>query len=169
VAADARGRIYACDQADGRCQAFDPDGRFLFAFADDWRPPEWAPPAPDAPPDDGRPRALCSGAGTFGLRLSSSPAPLARDEPATLQVELTRGCAKDAPAWTDGVELRVSGWMPRHGHGLATQARVLPAGPGRFRVEGLRLHMSGLWELHFDLFRERGAAIERAQWELELP
>ncbi len=170
VAVDARGRVYVCDQADDRCQAFSPEGAFLFAFADDLEPPEWAAPAPDASRDDGTARVLCSGAGRYGLRLAGRDAPLPRNEPFDLQLELTRGCAADAPVALEGdVELRFEAFMPRHRHGLVTQPRVRALGAGRFVLEGVLLHMAGLWELHFDLWRERGRDVERAQWDVELP
>ncbi len=169
IAVDARGRVYVCDQADERCQAFTPEGRYLFAFADDWRPPEWSAPAPDAPRDAARPHVLCSGAGTYGLRLVSAPAPVPLNEPFDLRLELTDGCAAGAPVAGDDVELRLEAWMPRHRHGLVTQPRVRALGAGRFAVEGVLLHMAGLWELHFDLWRDAGRSVERAQWDLELP
>ncbi len=37
--------------------------------------------------------------------------------------------------------------MPAHGHGLADQPRLRPLGPRWFRVEGVRFHMSGAWQL----------------------
>lgn len=164
VAVDGRGRVYVCDQADDRCQAFSADGRFLGAFADAWRPPEWtAPPAP-ARPDAGGTHALCSGAGAFGLRVTTDPSPVPLNQPFDLLVGVSRGCSAGAPA--EGVELRVDGWMPEHRHGMTTQPRVTPVAPGRWRVEGALLHMAGLWELHFDLWRD--TLIERAQWELEI-
>ncbi len=165
IAVDARGRVYVCDQADSRCQAFAPDGQFLFGFADDWQAPEWSPPVASAAPDAGGERVLCSGAGSFGVRLTSAPESLAPGEAVELRVELTHGCGAGRPP-AEGVELRVSGLMPAHRHGLPSAPRVRPLGRARFAVEGLRLHMPGRWELHFDLWR--GTRVERAQWDLEL-
>ncbi|MEZ4299827.1 MAG: hypothetical protein R3B70_33065 [Polyangiaceae bacterium] len=39
--------------------------------------------------------------------------------------------------------------MPAHDHGMQTKHRVEPAGGGRFRITGMKMHMRGLWELHF--------------------
>jgi len=58
------------------------------------------------------------------------------------------------------VELAVDADMPEHGHGLVARPRVRRTESGRFEVEGLLLHMPGLWELYFDVTRE--GATERA-------
>lgn len=49
-------------------------------------------------------------------------------------------------------QLTLSGGMPAHNHGLpsAPRVRALPE-PGRYRVEGLRFHMPGDWELLLDI------------------
>jgi hypothetical protein len=48
----------------------------------------------------------------------------------------------------DGAELQVSGGMPAHDHGLPTRPRVTtPLGGGDYRLEGLRFHMNGAWEI----------------------
>ena len=48
----------------------------------------------------------------------------------------------------DDVELQVDGGMPDHDHGLPTRPQVTAArGNGEFRVDGLRFHMHGRWEL----------------------
>ncbi len=59
--------------------------------------------------------------------------------------------------WPDGravAEARVqaSGGMPEHDHGLPTQPRVAAGGrPGAYRVQGVRFHMPGRWQLVFDV------------------
>lgn len=50
-----------------------------------------------------------------------------------------------------GPQVRVRGWMPDHGHGLVRTPLVTDLGDGRHRVEGLLLHMRGLWQLFFDV------------------
>ncbi len=48
----------------------------------------------------------------------------------------------------EGAELEVSGGMPDHNHGLPTRPRVMSEfDGGRYRVEGMRFHMSGYWEI----------------------
>ena len=50
-----------------------------------------------------------------------------------------------------GPQVRVRGWMPDHGHGLVRTPLVTNLEDGRHRVEGLLLHMRGLWQLFFDV------------------
>ena len=48
----------------------------------------------------------------------------------------------------DDAEITVDGGMPAHNHGLPTQPRVTQnLGEGRYKVEGLRFHMQGHWEM----------------------
>jgi hypothetical protein len=79
----------------------------------------------------------------------------------TLDVELRR----DGRPF-EGVQLAVSAWMPDHGHGTNLDPATTELGAGRYRVEGVLLHMPGLWELFFDVVHEGRAA--RAGFELEL-
>lgn len=45
-------------------------------------------------------------------------------------------------------QVRVEGGMPAHNHGLPTLPVVTPTStPGRYRIEGMRFHMQGEWEL----------------------
>ena len=48
-------------------------------------------------------------------------------------------------------EIVLDAQMPAHGHGMNYRPTVTPAGPGRFRITGLMLHMAGTWRLTFDL------------------
>ena len=41
--------------------------------------------------------------------------------------------------------------MPDHGHGMTVKTKVQPAGEGRFRVEGVLLHMRGRWVMSVDI------------------
>lgn len=48
----------------------------------------------------------------------------------------------------DRLALEISADMPAHGHGLLTAPQVRPGdAPGRYRVEGMRFHMPGYWEI----------------------
>jgi hypothetical protein len=63
---------------------------------------------------------------------------LAVSKPFTLRVAL-------CPARAELV--RVDATMPEHRHGMNYRARLVPAGDGRWRVDGLVWHMPGRWEL----------------------
>lgn len=45
----------------------------------------------------------------------------------------------------------VDATMPEHGHGMNYAARLQAVSGGRWRAEGLLWHMSGRWELRFDV------------------
>ena len=46
----------------------------------------------------------------------------------------------------------VAGGMPAHDHGLPTRPRVTnELGHGRYRLEGLRFHMHGVWEVSIEI------------------
>jgi len=52
----------------------------------------------------------------------------------------------------DDAALSVSGGMPLHDHGLPTAPRATALGDdGRYRIEGLRFHMGGEWELDIEI------------------
>ena len=45
-------------------------------------------------------------------------------------------------------EISVLGGMPLHDHGMPTRPRVTEyLGDGRYRLEGMRFHMNGRWEV----------------------
>ena len=55
---------------------------------------------------------------------------------------------------TSGATLRlvaVDAFMPGHGHGTNYRTEVRPSGGGRYRAEGLLLHMPGRWQILFDI------------------
>ena len=48
----------------------------------------------------------------------------------------------------EGADIEVDGGMPAHNHGLPTQPRVTEdLGDGYYRLDGVRFHMSGDWEM----------------------
>lgn len=49
-----------------------------------------------------------------------------------------------------GAVIEADGGMPEHDHGLPTRPRVTEElGNGDYRVEGLRFHMGGKWQITF--------------------
>ena len=52
----------------------------------------------------------------------------------------------------EGATLSIDGGMPEHNHGLPTAPRVVAElGDGDYRIEGLRFHMSGFWEIRISI------------------
>ncbi len=48
----------------------------------------------------------------------------------------------------EGADIEVDGGMPAHDHGLPTRPRVTEdLGDGYYRLDGVRFHMSGYWEM----------------------
>ena len=69
-------------------------------------------------------------------------------------------CAK--PGNPTPESLKVDAWMPEHRHGMNYAPEVKPLGPGRWRAEGLMLHMPGKWEFVFEV-RAAGKSDRMAQ------
>jgi hypothetical protein len=68
---------------------------------------------------------------------------------------VTLKTAEGAPV--EGARIAVDGGMPDHGHGLPTSPQVTTyLGGGRYRVEGVKFNMSGLWELKFAIAAPQG-------------
>jgi hypothetical protein len=101
--------------------------------------------------------------GSWRLRWSSSSWPLPFGEPCDLLVEVEPRGGGPAP---QDVELRVDAGMPQHGHGILRRAEVKTTGPGRFRIEGLYLHMPGAWTVYLDVGHE--GVFERSEIRLEV-
>lgn len=54
----------------------------------------------------------------------------------------------------DNARVELSADMPAHGHGLLASPQVSAgSAPGRYRVEGLRFHMPGHWEIKVQVSR----------------
>jgi hypothetical protein len=55
-------------------------------------------------------------------------------------------------------QVHVDATMPEHKHGMNYRASISSQGHGRYRAEGLMLHMPGRWELLFELRGDAGTA-----------
>lgn len=63
--------------------------------------------------------------------------------------------------------ISVDGGMPAHNHGLSTRPQVTAyLGDGRYRLEGVRFHMNGEWELRLRI--EHNGVPYRATFTLTL-
>jgi hypothetical protein len=85
-----------------------------------------------------------SARGLFTVEYASSLQPIAINRMHSW--ELTVLDAEGEPV--TGAKVTVTGGMPAHNHGLPTEPRVTAElGAGHYRVEGLRFHMAGHWEI----------------------
>lgn len=83
------------------------------------------------------------------VRWRAAGGTIPRNESFDLELLLLDG---ETPRAVEKLVLR--GWMPDHGHGFAQKPTVVDLGEGRYRAEGVLLHMRGEWLLHVDLFDE---------------
>jgi sugar lactone lactonase YvrE len=158
IAVDRRGRVYVVDRADDRGQIFSAAGAYLGSFGEDVEPA----PEPAGTAVTGVARTLCSNGGTFGLDILAVPDPIPLGDLFEVELLVREGCRSGPPA--EKVNVEVEAVMPGHGHGMTTHPRVSILGAGRFLAAGLRFHMPGRWEFHFDV--DRDGVIERVQTEV---
>lgn len=122
-----------------------------------------APPAalPAAPPNATR---IESNASSYVVRCAPEITALPSNAPFELELWIADASAPDRLA--PEVTLAVDAAMPEHGHGMVRRPIVERLGDGHFLARGMLLHMSGRWELYFDV--TRGAVTERAQADITL-
>jgi hypothetical protein len=97
------------------------------------------------------------------IAFAPQPAPLALGRHFALDIVLCPAAGQAVPA-----SLVVDADMPAHRHGMNYRASVSALGDGRFRAEGLMLHMAGRWRFIFDLPAGGGAPARRLTREIEL-
>jgi hypothetical protein len=96
--------------------------------------------------------------GPLQLAWRAEPAPIVAGQPFVLWIST-------CPA---GAQLRaVDATMPEHRHGMNYRVKLAPQGAGRWRAEGLLWHMSGRWELRFDV--EQGGRTQSLRHSVVLP
>ena len=109
--------------------------------------PAWA----DCPLDLGHGTGTVVYSDLYMLALRPDPLRIEIGQPFALLMNV---CTKGG----DPAELvLVDATMPEHKHGMNYRPTVTAVGDGRFRAEGLLLHMPGLWEIRFEL-RRAGAS-----------
>lgn len=97
------------------------------------------------------------------VKWSSAPNPLPLNEPFDIVFSVT---PMKHSSESDKLEVAVDAAMPSHGHGMNTQPSVQHEADGSYVARGLLFHMSGHWELYFDI--TAGNITERAQFGLDL-
>ncbi len=67
----------------------------------------------------------------------------------------------------EDAELRVSGGMPAHDHGLPTAPRATTnLGGGRYLIEGMKFHMGGVWNIVVHIEATGGA--DTIIWDIRI-
>ena len=60
----------------------------------------------------------------------------------------------------ENATIDVTGGMPKHDHGLPTRPRVTKElGGGDYRLDGMRFHMRGYWEIEVTVTTEDGTSV----------
>ena len=86
--------------------------------------------------------------GRYRVAWSSALQPLAINRMHTWVIHISG--ADGGPV--EGATLEISGGMPLHDHGLPTAPRVTAdLGEGNYRVDGMKFHMGGAWEVVIDI------------------
>lgn len=86
-----------------------------------------------------------SNRGLFVLTIQSSLEPIVINTMHSWELSVTTADGDSV----SGATFEVTGGMPEHDHGLATAPRVTEElGDGRYRLDGMRFHMNGEWELN---------------------
>jgi hypothetical protein len=114
-------------------------------------------PAPESDATSGH--TITSSRGTYVLTFTPEPEEIPLNDLFTLDVVVV-DAERGAPVGED-TDLTVDAGMPAHRHGMNTRPVVERTGPGRFVVDGMLFHMSGEWELYFDV--TRNGVTERAR------
>ncbi|TXS92060.1 FixH family protein [Parahaliea maris] len=90
--------------------------------------------------------AFTSAQGYFRVTYTSEPIVINRMHSWQLQLEDAEGRP------VTGAVIAVDGGMPAHNHGLPTRPQVIEAaGAGDYRIDGLRFHMPGNWEVRLQI------------------
>ena len=110
------------------------------------------------------PHTTNSNGGAYQVRYRTIPESIPNNEPFAIEVMVYDAAEEPVPA--ADVSLRADAAMPQHRHGMIRVPTVESHGGGAFTVTGMIFHMSGDWELYFDI--TRGAVTERAQLDIDL-
>ncbi|MDP3512831.1 MAG: hypothetical protein Q8S20_08785 [Sulfuritalea sp.] len=98
------------------------------------------------PPDAADGTVVRKGDLLLAYRLASGAGRLPMAQHFALEVQL---CDKDG---VSAARLhKADATMPEHRHGMNYRPAITPLSGGRFRVEGMMLHMAGHWQLSFEV------------------
>jgi hypothetical protein len=110
---------------------------------------------------DARQRRVVQAA-TYRLAFAPVPAPWGAGRHFALDIVVCPAAGAAMPQ-----ALKVDADMPAHRHGMNYRPTVQALGDGRFRADGLLLHMPGRWRFTFELGTD--GRVQRLQHELDVP
>lgn len=166
LAIDERGRVFVVDAGNHRFQVYAADGNYVDMFG-----ARFYTEAARTPPPLARAPAAWDGArtartldGSWRIAWKARGGAIRRGEPFVIDAWVFEPGFPDAPARS--VDLRLDAWMPEHLHGMTRVPRIVRRLDQGFTLEGVLLHMSGFWELDFDV--TRGGVTSRASVRIDL-
>jgi DNA-binding beta-propeller fold protein YncE len=165
IACDERGRILVVEAGNHRFQLFDAEAQYVDMggarfYTEAARTPA---PTPVAHAWDNA-HSITTNGGTWRVLWRTKPASIPRGSTFSIDAWIFAVGDPAHPATDAG--LRVDAWMPDHLHGMTRVPEIKKREDGGFTIEGLLFHMSGTWEIDFDVVAESVA--ERAQSRVEL-
>jgi hypothetical protein len=165
IACDARGRVLVVEAGNHRFQLFDAEAKYVDMggarfYTEAARTPA---PVPVAHAWDNA-RAFTTNGGSWRVLWRAKPAVIPRGQ--TFAIDAWVFALGDPARPASDATLRVDAWMPDHLHGMTRVPTVAKRDDGGFTVEGLLFHMSGTWEIDFDVVA--GSVAERGQARVEL-
>ncbi len=165
IACDEHGRILVVEAGNHRFQLFDAQGKYIDMggarfYTEAARNPA---PVPVAHAWDNA-RSLTTNGGTWRVLWRTKPATIPRGQ--TFSIDAWVFAVGDPTHPAAGADLRVDAWMPDHLHGMTRVPEIVKRDDGGFTIEGMLFHMSGMWEIDFDVVA--GSVVERAQSRAEL-
>lgn len=99
-----------------------------------------------------------SSGGTYLLEVTPAPAQMPTNQLFSIRIVVREGGA--GGDMMHDASLAVDATMPAHHHGMNTRPKVVRDADGSFTAAGMLLHMSGEWEMTFDI--TRNGVTERA-------
>lgn len=149
----------------------------LLSACDAAEPPATPPPPPSAAAAAEAAAAPADPAASLGGEITSAgggwrvhwtpdPPRIPLDALFAVDLRIDAATPETAAIAPEDLGVAIDARMPHHRHGMLVRPTVRRVGPGRFRCEGLMLHMPGYWELHVDLVV--GGTVERAQASFEI-
>ena len=100
-------------------------------------------------------------AATAALAFRPEPRPIRLGEPFAIELAV---CMRGSATLE---RITVDATMPEHRHGMNYAPTVVSRGAGRWRAEGLMLHMPGRWQLAFEV--RAGGAVTLLTTDVVLP
>jgi hypothetical protein len=166
VAIDERNRAFVVDTGNHRFQIIDPERGYVDMFGARFYTEAARTPPPGIPPAkawDGA-KSVTTPGRAWRVLWKPRTSPIVSGKPFTVDAWVFEAGWPGQPM--NFVDLRLDAYMPEHLHGMNRVPVVTKRDDGGFTIEGVLLHMSGFWELDFDVTHK--GVTERAMTRVDL-